>query len=140
MFIRLKRGESNRIVSLHGKVLDIIRLPQVPSQQNTRIFTVALVLIHDISNPPCNIIDISEINTIKDHAEIPQSYWDSFTILARSESDNQIVDGALIPLLDEISEAIMYGSKLFDLENVKTYFNIEEASEIYDKIQNNKEG
>ena len=134
MFIKLKRSESNKVISLQGKSLDIIRLPQSPGQQNSSFFTVALVVIHDISKHPNTILDaldISKISTIKTYSEIPEEYWNSFTILAKSEANNQAVFSGLLPLFDKICMSIKDGMYLFDLENEKTYFDINETLEMY---------
>jgi hypothetical protein len=123
MFIRQPRGQSNRVISLHGKALDIIRLPEESVSKKHIGFNMALVIIHDLSNPP-NYSEQGE-----------DGYWKSFTQLAEVETDNRMVSSPLKPLLNKICDAMARGDVLFDLENEKTSFiNYENAQKIDDSL------
>ena len=80
---------------------------------------MALVIIHDISNPPPNYSQ-----------ENDNEYWNSFTKLVEVETDNGMESSPLKPLLDKICDAIARGVSLFDLENEKTYINHADAIKI----------
>ncbi len=115
MFIRLSKGESNLVISLHGKALDIIRLPDGSTSEEHRSiggFNVALVVIHDVSKPPPPYFD-GDPNDNK--------YWNGFTKLAEAVTDNRMVDEPLHPLLNKICDAIANGTHLFDLDNEQTF-------------------
>ena len=58
MFVRLTGSNSHKIIGLHGKLIDIIRLPKYMHQDNTKKFSVAMVVIHDLSKHP-DSFDIS---------------------------------------------------------------------------------
>ena len=121
MFIRLPRGRSNLVISLHGRALDIIRLPDDSASKGHRSiggFNVALVVIHDLSKPPSY------------YCENPNDeYWDSFTQLAEAETDNRMVDEPLHPLLTDICAAIIERVPLYDLNDKRTFISYKEAIE-----------
>ena len=120
MFIRLPKGQSNRVISLHGKALDIIRLPDgSTSKEHHSIggFNVALVVIHDISKPPPYSSDSNPSD----------EYWNSFTQLAEAVTDDRMVDEPLHSLMNKICDAIANGVYLFDLNKEKTFYSYDEA-------------
>ena len=119
MFIRL-RGD--KVISLSGKALDIIRLPD-PTEHFTHM-QFALVIVHNTADPPPPAI--SEKNP-------DQSYWDKFEIIAECESIDagEIRLGEpLRPLLDKICEAISEGRHLLDWRNEKTHITFKEVQEM----------
>ena len=121
MFIRLPKGKADLVISLHGKALDIIRLPDKSASkkhQSISGFNVALVVIHDVSKAPLPFYSDNDL---------PGEYWDSFTQLAEAETDNRMVTEPLQPLLNKICDAIANGEHLFDLNNEKTFIPYDKA-------------
>lgn len=45
-------------ISAHGKSIEVIRLPKYMHQDNSHKYSVAIVLVHDMSRPPSSF-DVS---------------------------------------------------------------------------------
>ena len=52
MFVRPASPSDDKLISLHGKSIEMIRLPKYRHQDNTDRFSVAIVLVHEMSRPP----------------------------------------------------------------------------------------
>lgn len=123
MFIRLNRSESCGIISLHGRQLDIIKLPDATPADAVN-FTMAIVVIHEPQD-----VNLGMFATEHD--------WDKFTVLVKCETDTVMGHFPLMPVLDQICNEIKTNAKLFDLEDLDvgtTFINHEKAQDIYDKI------
>ena len=64
MFLRPAEPNNYEFISAHGKSIEVIRLPKYSHQDNTHNFSVAIVLVHDMSKPPssfnvCNVANSS---------------------------------------------------------------------------------
>ena len=114
MFIRLR---NDKVISLSGKGLDIIRLPDKNPQQ----MQFALVIVHNTADRPPAAYSGDRSN---------DAYWNKFEIIAECETldAGEIRLGEpLEPLLDKICEAIREGCHLLDWRSEKTYITFKEV-------------
>ena len=128
MFIRLR---NDKVISLSGKALDIIRLPD---KDETGIpMQFALVIVHNTADspPPAASRDDGSNN----------AYWDKFEIVAECESldAGEIrLGGPLEPLLDKICDAISNGQRLLDWRSEKTYITFDEVQKMSIEAEKSK--
>ncbi len=115
------------IVSLHGGGIKVIRLPKYKHQDNTDKFSVAIVLVHNMSIPPYSY-NVSPYgnsflaygkNTddqeVKD--QVKNDFCNSFTVLYEKEfGRDEIINVQVpfVPILDKLWDAIKNGSPYFD--------------------------
>lgn len=108
MFIRLPK--SDKVISLIGKGLDIIRLPDNDATGVTMRF--ALVIVHNTADPP------PIAGRKKDGTD--DAYWQKFEIIQECETldagENRL-GRPLEPLLDKICNAISQDVALLDLRS-----------------------
>ena len=131
MFLRLP--ESNKVISLVGKGLDIIRLPD-PPDLGSRSFTMlfALVVVHNTADPPPPAAPAHQEFRAKD------AYWKKFEVIAECETHDagEIRLGQpLEPLLDKICDAIDKGVQLLDWRKEKTYITFDEVLKMSDEAE-----
>lgn len=130
MFVRPASPSDYNLVSLHGKSIQAIRLPKYMHQDNTDNFSVAIVLVHDMSRPPDSFnVSISANSfqtfgprdaTSEERDQIKKEYWNSFTILYEKEfgkDEISYVEEPFRPILDKLWDAI---------KNEDTYFDFSE--------------
>ncbi len=119
MFIR----KDNKIIGLHGKMLDIITLPKDQMQHNSKRYTMALIIVHDLSKHPDTFDVKKNINTFEEDDEIPDEYRNSYTKLCGLEVNkrNSEIDvhEILESVLSEISQDIMSKSQLVNFDKYK---------------------
>ena len=130
MFIRLPR--SDKVISLVGKGLDIIRLPDKDDTELTMQF--ALVLIHNTADPPPP--------AALDEHRSDDAYWNKFEIIAECETHEagEIRLGQpLEPLLDEICQAIEAGVRVLDWRSKTKYITFAEVQEMDRKAERKRE-
>ena len=128
MFIRLSNSE---VISLIGKALDIIRLPD--KDDNGIIMNFALVVVHNTADPP------SPAGSAEDGYNT--DYWDKFTIIAECETHDagEIRLGQpLHPLMDKICNTIESGYHFLDLRDEKLYITFQEVQEMSTKAELDK--
>lgn len=117
MFIRLK---NDKVISLSGKALAIIRLPD---RDNTGItMQFALVIVHNTADPPPPAA--SETDGSND------AYWNKFEILAECvthDAGEIRLGDPLEPLLDKICDALRVGAHLLDWRSEKTYLTFDDV-------------
>ena len=119
MFIRLR---DDKVISLSGKALDIIRLPD-EDEHSTRM-RFALVIVHNTADSPSLAACRNGSN---------QTYWDKFEIIAECETldaGEVRLGEPLRPLLDKICEAISEGRHLLDWRTEKTYITFAEVQKM----------
>lgn len=75
MFIRLK---NDKVISLIGKGLDIIRLPDKDDTGITMQY--ALVIVHNIADPP------PPAGSYSDGSD--DAYWKKFEVIAKCETED----------------------------------------------------
>ena len=120
MFIRLR---NDKVISLSGKALDIIRLPDKDSSGIKMQF--ALVIVHNTPDAPPPAAYPNDGSN--------DDYWKKFEIIAECETHDagEIRLGEpLEPLLDKICEAISEGCHLLDWRSEKTYITFDEVLEM----------
>ena len=118
MFLRVPNCD--QVISLVGKGLDIIKLPDEKDAGSTMIY--ALVIVHNTADPPPPAPPAHQDFRQKD------AYWKKFEVIAECESDDAgdiRLGQPLRPLLDKICEAIEKGVPLLDLRSEKTYLSKE---------------
>lgn len=125
MFLRLK---NDKVISLVGKALDIIRLPDKDDTGNTMQF--ALVIVHNTADPPRQAPD--------PRAATDDNYWNKFEIIAECETQDAgdiSLGQPLEPLLEKICSAIHAGDHLLDLRSEKTYLSLADVQEMAEKAE-----
>lgn len=128
LFLRPAQPNNHEYISAHGQSIKVIRLPKYMHQDNTHRFSVAIVLVHDISKPP-DSFDVSiYANSFQSFGSIEEvsqeeiekrkkDFWNSFTILYEREfGKDEIthVEEPFIPILDKLWKAIKDGENYFD--------------------------
>ena len=133
MFVRPTSSSDYELISLHGKSIEVIRLPKYMHQDNTDRFSVAIVLVHDMSRPPSSF-DVSpygnsflafgpEDATQEERDKIKDEYWNSFTVLDEKEfgkDEIRFIEEPFTPILDKLWDAI---------KNKDTYFDFNEHAD-----------
>ncbi len=119
MFIR----KDDKIIGLYGKMLDIITLPKAQNQHNSDRYTIALIIVHDLSKHPDTLDVQKDINTFEEESKIPDEYWNSYTKLCGLEvnkrnSKSEVYE-ILESVLSEISQDIMSKSQLVNFDKYK---------------------
>ncbi len=132
MFLRPAEPNNYEFISAHGidahgKSIKVIPLPKSMPQDNTPIFSVAIVLIHDMSRPPCSFHVSIHANsfqaygakdaTQEERDQIKEEYWNSFTILCKKEFRRGEISNPeepFRPILDKLWDAIKNGDTCFD--------------------------
>ena len=117
MFIRLA---DDKVISLIGKGLDIIRLPDRDPNGIEMLF--ALVIVHNTANPPPPAAYREDGSN--------GEYWSKFEIIAECETQDagEIRLGQpLEPLLDKICTAISKDQCLLDWRSETTYITFDEV-------------
>lgn len=120
MFIRLR---NDKVISLSGKGLDIIRLPD--EDEFALKMRFALVIVHNTADPP------PPAGSLDDRSD--DVYWSKFEIIAECETHDAgriRLGEPLEPLLDKICEAISAGVHLLDWRSEKTYITFDEVLEM----------
>jgi len=123
MFLRLPN--SDKVISLVGKALDIIRLPDKEDTGNTMQF--ALVIVHNTADPPPSEAPAYQEPRSKD------AYWKKFSVIAECETHEageMSLGEPLRPLLDKICDAIRRGDHLLDLRTEKTYLSLADVQKM----------
>ena len=130
MFLRLPN--SDKVISLVGKGLDIIRLPDPTDQGGGMVrMLYALVIVHNTADPPPAAPAYQDPRS-KD------AYWKKFEVIAECETHDagEIRLGQpLEPLLDKIYHAIRRGEHLLDLRKEKTYLSLDDVQEMAEKAE-----
>ena len=134
MFVRPASRSNYKLISLYGKSIEVIRLPKYMHQDNTDKFSVAIVLVHDMSRPPFSFHVSPYSNsfqafgpenaTQEERDKIKDEYWNSFTVLYEKEfGKNEIssIEEPFKPILDKLWDAI---------KNKDTYFDFNEHADI----------
>ena len=127
MFLRLK---NDKVISLVGKALDIIRLPDKEDTGNTMQF--ALVIVHNTAEPPPPAAPAYQEPRSED------AYWKKFEVIAECETQDAgdiSLGQPLEPLLDKICSAIHAGDHLLDLRSEKTYLSLADVQEMAEKAE-----
>lgn len=127
MFIRLK---NDKVISLLGKGLEIIRLPDEDDTSITMRY--ALVIVHNTADPPPPAAPAHQDFRSKD------AYWKKFEIIAECQTQDAgkiRLGQPLEPLLDKICHAIRKGDHLLDLRNEKTYLSLANVQEMAEKAE-----
>ena len=106
-------------INAHGKSIKVIRLPKYMHQDNTDNFSVAIVLVHDMSRPPSSFGASIYANSLQtfDSDEVKDEYWNSFTILCEKEfgrDEITHVEEPFIQILEKLWDAIKKGDTCFD--------------------------
>ena len=125
MFIRLPN--SDQVISLLGKGLDIIRLPD-----KDETMRYALVIVHNTADPPPTAPPAYQDFRSED------AYWKKFEVIVECEAQNVgvILRGQpLEPLLDKICDAIRRGDHLLDLRKEKAYLSLADIQEMEEKAE-----
>lgn len=126
MFLRIPN--SDKVIRLLGKGLDIIRLPD---ENDTGItMQYALVIVHNTADPPPLAASKNDGTN--------NAYWQKFEIIAQCETQDagEIRLGQpLEPLLDKICDAIRRGDHLLDLRTEKTYLSLADVQEMAEKAE-----
>lgn len=122
MFVR-PVDSKYKFISLHGKSIEVIRLPKFMPQDNTDNFSVAIVLVHDMSRPPSSF-DVSiyansfqTFGSEEVREQVEEDYRNSFTILYEKEFGKDEISSVVqpfIPILDKLWDAIKNGDTCFD--------------------------
>ena len=128
MFLRVPNCD--KVISLLGKGLDIIRLPDKDDTGNTMQF--ALVIVHNTADPPPT--------TAPPHLDFRQkdAYWAKFEGIAECESHDAgdiRLGQPLEPLLDKICAALRRGEHLLDVRSEKTYLSLADVQEMSEKAE-----
>ena len=132
MYLRPAEPNNYEFISAHGidargKSIKVIRLPKYMHQDNTHNFSVAIVLVHDISKPPYSY-NVSpygnsfqaygldgDLPEVKD--QVKKDFWNSFTILYEKEfglDEISTIEEPFRPILDKLWKAIDDGLTCFD--------------------------
>lgn len=123
MFIR----KDNKIIGLHGKMLDIVILPKHQGQHNSDQYIMALIIVHDLSKHPDMFGVKKNINTFAEEDEIPDEYRNSYTELCGLEVNKRNsefdVREILERVLSEISQDIIFKSQLVNFDKYKDILN-----------------
>lgn len=127
MFVKPENPSDCKLVSLHGKSIEVIRLPKYMHQDNTDKYSVAIVLVHDISKPLYSykvspygnslLAYGSKDDTPEEKDRVKEDFRNSFTILLEREfgtDEIKSLDEPFIPILDKLWDAIKNGDKYFD--------------------------
>ena len=136
MFLRPVEPDNYEFISVaHGKSIKVIRLPKYMHQDDTLNFSVAIVLVHDMSRPPSSFAVSVHANsfqaygasdaTQEERDQIKEDYWNSFTILYDKEfglDEISTIEEPFRPILDKLWEAIKDGENYFDFnEHINLY-------------------
>lgn len=129
MFVKPDLSFSNlQLISLHGKSIEVIRLPKYMHQDNTDRFSVAIVLVHDMSRPPSSFHDVNlysnsfqsfgpENATQEEKDKIKDEYWNSFTVLYSKEfgkDEISSIEEPFKPILNKLWDAMKNKAPYFD--------------------------
>ena len=127
MFIKPASPSDYKVISLHGKAIEIIHLPKYKHQDNTDNFSVAMVLVHEMSRPPSSFHVSPYSNsfqafgpknaTQEERDKIKDEYWNSFTVLYEKEfgkDEISSIEEPFKPILDKLWEAIKNKDPYFD--------------------------
>ena len=127
MFVRPASPSQQKLISLHGKSIEIIRLPKSMPQDNTDRFSVAIVLVHEMSRPPSSFHVSHSSNsfqafgprnaTQEEKDKIKDEYWKSFTVLYEKEfgkDEISSIEEPFKPILDKLWDAIKNKDLYFD--------------------------
>ena len=128
MFLRVPHCD--KVISLLGKGLDIIKLPDEKDAGSTMIY--ALVIVHNTADPPPPAPPAHQDFRQKD------AYWKKFEVIAECETHDAgaiRLGQPLEPLLDKICEAIKRGDHLLDLRKEKTYLSLAEVQKMAEKAE-----
>ena len=128
MFVRPASPSDYKLISLHGKSIEVIRLPKHMHQDNTDRFSVAIVLVHDMSRPPSSFHVSPYSNsfqafgpenaTQEERDKIKDEYRNSFTVLYEKEfgkDEISSIEEPFKPILDKLWDAIKNKDTYFDL-------------------------
>ena len=135
LFLRPAEPNNYEYISVHGQSIKVIRLPKYMHQDNTPNFSVAIVLVHDMSRPPSSFVVSIYANsfqaygasdaTQEERDQIKEEYLNSFTILYDKEfglDEISTIEEPFRPILDKLWEAIKDGEKYFDFnEHINLY-------------------
>lgn len=123
MFVRPASPSDHKLISLHGKSIEMIRLPKYRHQDNTDIFSVAIVLVHEMSRPPSSFHVSPYSNsfqafgpknaTQEERDKIKDEYWNSFTVLYEKEFEKDEIS-SIEAILDKLWDAIKNKDPYFD--------------------------
>ena len=131
MFIRLK---DDKVISLLGKGLDIIRLPDKDETGSPMIY--ALVIVHNTADPPPAAAPAYQEPRSED------AYWKKFEVIVECEAidagDIRLGE-PLEPLLDKICDAIRRGDHLLDLRKEKAYLSLADVQEMEEKAERRRQ-
>ena len=127
MFVRPASSSDHKLISLHGKSIEVIRLPKYMHQDNTDRFSVAIVLVHEMSIPPSSFHVSPYSNsfqafgpknaTQEERDKIKDEYWNSFTVLYEKEfgkDEISSIEEPFKPILNKLWDAIKNKDPYFD--------------------------
>lgn len=133
MFLRPAEPNDYKFISAHGidaqgKSIEVIPLPKHKHQDFSDKFSVAIVLVHDLSRPPSSFVVSVHANSFQafgsieevSHEEIDRrerEFRNSFTVLYEKEfrrGEITSVEQPFRPILDKLWKAIKDGDTCFD--------------------------
>ena len=129
MFIRLK---NDKVISLIGKGLDIIRLPDKDKLGITMHY--ALVIVHNTADPPPPAAHPSHGSD--------DAYWDKFEILTECETHDAgrvRLGQPLETLLDKICDLLQADCNFYDWRSEPTYISLAEVIKMSDEAERQDE-